>query len=157
MRGKARFGAPGAPVTGSGLRMKQSKVCSTWLSKMASALRDGSWKCTMYMLSPWRWRRMAIGSTGARGRCGVFRLTTPATRAAWRKRHLPDDEAAPVVADEDGLGDAQVVEQPHQVGRQLLQVVGLHLGRRVGGAETALVGRDHAQPGVGQRADLVAP
>ena len=39
------------------------------------------------------------------------------------QRHLPHDDAAPVVADEDRLVDAEMVEQPDQIPRQVRHVV----------------------------------
>ena len=71
--------------------------------------------------------------------------------------HVPDDEAAPVVADEDRLLDALVIEQRHQIGAEVLQRVALDLGRGVGQAVAALVRRDHPAAGVRHRLDLMAP
>ena len=73
------------------------------------------------------------------------------------QRHLPDDEAAPVVADEDRLVDLEMVEQADQIAGEVLDVVGLDRLGPVGRAIAALIGRDHADAGLAQRLDLVAP
>lgn len=41
---------------------------------------SGFWNHTMYMSGPKRLRMIAMGSAGARGRKGVLRPMTPATR-----------------------------------------------------------------------------
>ena len=92
-----------------------------------------------------------MGGMGGRGRYGVLTPTTPATRLGVQQRHLPHDEAAPVVADEDGPLDAQVVEQADQVTGEVGHVVvGHRLGSRAG-AVAALVGGDGPEAGVGHR------
>ena len=73
------------------------------------------------------------------------------------QRHLPDDEAAPVVADEDRLVDLEMIEQPDEIAGQMLHVVGLDRLGPVGRAIAALVRRDHADAGLAQRLDLVTP
>ena len=50
---------------------------------------------------------------------------TPATRVGMKQRHRPGDDAAPVVADEDGLLDLQRVEQADEIAGQMMDVVGL--------------------------------
>ena len=56
------------------------------------------------------------------------------------QRHLPDNKAAPVVADEDRLVDLQMVEQADQIAGQVLDVVGLDRFGPIGRAIAALVG-----------------
>lgn len=73
------------------------------------------------------------------------------------QRHLPDHEAAPVVADEDRLVDFQMIKQPDQIAGQMLDVIGLDWLGPIGRAIAALVGRDHADAGLTQRLDLMAP
>ena len=58
-------------------------VLATSLARMASA-SPGFWKWTMYISSPKRWRRMAMGSAGGLAMKGVLRPITPATRSGWR-------------------------------------------------------------------------
>ena len=67
---------------------------------------------------------------------------------AMPKRHLPDDEAAPVVADENRLVDLQMIEQTDEIAGQMLEIVGLDRFRPVGRAIAALVRRDHANAGL---------
>ena len=95
-------------------------------------------------------------ATGRTARCTP---TTGAHPVGVQPGHLPHDERAPVVADEDrrrrSRGD---VEQPEQVGGQVLDAVGLDLRSvRVECAVAALVGRDHVVAGIGERLDLVSP
>ena len=71
--------------------------------------------------------------------------------------HGPRHEPAPVVPDEDGPRDPERVEQPHEVPGELLHAVRLDRLRRVAAAVAALVGRDRAEAGGGQRGELVAP
>ena len=66
------------------------------------------------------------------------------------QRHLPDDEAAPVVADEDRLVDLQMIEQADEIAGQMLDVVGLDRLGPVGRAIAALVRRDHPDAGFAQ-------
>ena len=73
------------------------------------------------------------------------------------QRHLPDDEAAPVVADEDRLVDLEMIEQADEIASQMLDVVVLDRLGPVGRAIAALVRRDHANAGLAQRLDLVTP
>ncbi|MGY4373908.1 hypothetical protein ACVWZ3_001547 [Bradyrhizobium sp. i1.3.6] len=73
------------------------------------------------------------------------------------QRHLPDDEAAPVVTDEDGLVDLEMIEEPNEVVGQMFDVVGLDRLGPVGRAIAALVRRDHPDAGLAQRLDLVTP
>jgi hypothetical protein len=48
------------------------------------------------------------------------------------QRHLPDDEAAPVVTDEDRLVDFEMIEQRDEIAGQMFKVVILDLfGRDV--------------------------
>jgi hypothetical protein len=73
------------------------------------------------------------------------------------QRHLPDDQAAPVVAAEHRLVDAQMVQQPDQVAGQVGHVVVLDRLGTVGQAVAALVGHDHPAAGRRQGRDLPAP
>jgi hypothetical protein len=61
------------------------------------------------------------------------------------------------VADEDRLVDPEVIDQANEIAGQLLDVVGLDRLGPVGRAITALIRRNHADAGVTQRLDLVAP
>ena len=72
-------------------------------------------------------------------------------------RHVPGDQRAPVVADDHRLGDAGVVEQPDEVGGEVLGAVARDVGRGGRVAVAALVGREHVEPGVGERLHLVSP
>src|SRR5450631_2747477 len=73
------------------------------------------------------------------------------------QRHLPDDEAAPVVADEDCLVDLEMGEQADQIAGQMLDVVGFYGLRTVGLALAALIRRNHPDAGLTERLDLVPP
>src|SRR5438876_59660 len=73
------------------------------------------------------------------------------------QRHLPDDKAAPVVADENRLVDFEMVEQADEIAGQVLHIVGLDGLGPVGRAIAALIGRNHPDPGRSERLDLVAP
>ena len=73
------------------------------------------------------------------------------------QRHLPDDKAAPVVADEDRLVDLEMIEQADEIAGQVLDVVGLDRLGPVGRAIAALIRRNHPNAGLAQRLDLVAP
>ena len=66
------------------------------------------------------------------------------------QRHLPDDEAAPVVADEDRLVDLEMIEQADEIAGQMLDVIGLDRLRPVGRAIAALIRRDHPDAGFAQ-------
>ena len=72
-------------------------------------------------------------------------------------RHHPYDAAAPVVADKDGLVDLERVEHAGHVVAQVAEAVLVHVLRPVGQAVSALIGRDGAEPGVGQRRKLESP
>ncbi len=74
--------------------------------------------------------------------------------AQW---HLPHDKPAPVVADEDRLFDSQMIEQSHQIGREILDVVGFHRLRTIRRAVAALIGCNDMNPRLTQRLDLVTP
>ena len=89
----------------------------------------------------------------------IGRVDADHARRARRmeQRHHPDDEAAPVVADEHGALDVERVEQADQVARQMVDVVGGDVVRTVAVAVAALVGRDRAEPGGDERGHLVAP
>ena len=130
--------------------MKASKVCSTRLPKIRSGSRAGSWNCTIYICSPKRLRNSSIGS--AQGAVGVRRVDADNAGDAidMPQRHLPDDEAAPVVADEDRLLDLQMIEQADEIAGQMLDVIGFDRFRPVGRAITALVRRDHPDAGFAQ-------
>ena len=73
------------------------------------------------------------------------------------QRHLPDNETAPVVADEDRLVDLEMVEQSDEVAGQVLHVVVLDRLGPVGRAIAALIRRDHPDAGLAQGLDLVTP
>ncbi len=64
------------------------------------------------------------------------------------QRHLPDDKAAPVVADENRLVDLKMIEQADEIAGQMLDVVGLDRLGPVGRAIAALVRRDHPDAGL---------
>ena len=72
-------------------------------------------------------------------------------------RHLPDDEPAPVVTDENRLVDPEMIEQPDEVAGQMLEVVSLDRLGAVGRAVAALVRRDHPDARFAQRLDLITP
>src|SRR5581483_1342214 len=71
------------------------------------------------------------------------------------QRHLPDDEATPVVADEDRLADLEMIEQADEIAGEMLEIVILDRFGAIGRAIAALVRRDHANAGLRQRLDLV--
>ena len=71
--------------------------------------------------------------------------------------HLPDDKTAPVVADENRLLDLEMVEQTDEIAGQVLDVVGFDRLGSLGSAIATLVRRDHANAGLAERLELVAP
>src|SRR3954469_3550573 len=73
------------------------------------------------------------------------------------QRHLPDDKAAPVVADENRLVDLEMIEQADEIAGQVLDVVSLDRFGTVGRTKAALIGRDRANAGLAQHLELVAP
>jgi hypothetical protein len=81
----------------------------------------------------------------------------PGATVGVRQRHGPDDDAAPVVASEHRLFDAEMVQKADQIAGQMFHVIGLDRVGSIGQAVTALVGRDHPAPGRGQGRDLVSP
>ena len=72
-------------------------------------------------------------------------------------RHRPGDEAAPVVADEDGALDVERVEQGDQIAGELGEAVCLDRRRGAAAAVAALVGSDGAEARAGDRLELMAP
>ncbi|MGY2934351.1 hypothetical protein ACVWZ6_003953 [Bradyrhizobium sp. GM6.1] len=97
--------------------------------------------------------RIGPGAVGMR-RIDADHAGDPVDVPEW---HLPDDKTAPVMADEDRLIDLKMVEQADQIAGQVLDVVVLDRLWPVGRAVAALVRRDHADAGLAQRLDLVAP
>jgi hypothetical protein len=73
------------------------------------------------------------------------------------QRHLPDDEAAPIVTDKDRFADLEMIEQTDEVAGQVLNVVVFDRLGPVGRAIAALVRRDHPDAGLAQGLDLVTP
>src|SRR6185312_2563879 len=69
-------------AVGPPLRMKKRKALPVSFARSASAT-PGFWKKTIYMFSPYMARIAMIGSTGGRGRNGVFTPMTPDTRSGW--------------------------------------------------------------------------
>ena len=61
------------------------------------------------------------------------------------------------MADDHALFDLQRVEHPDDVLHQFAHLVSLYRLRTIGLAVAALVGRDRAKAGVGERAELMAP
>ena len=61
------------------------------------------------------------------------------------------------MADEDRILGADVVEQPEQVGRQMIDAIGVDVGRCGRVSVAALVGHEHPVAGVDERFDLVPP
>src|SRR3981189_3239828 len=73
------------------------------------------------------------------------------------QRHLPDDKAAPVVADENRLVDLEMIEQADQIAGQVFDVIGFDWLGPVGRAIAALIGRNHPDAGFAPRLALVTP
>ena len=71
--------------------------------------------------------------------------------------HGPDDEAAPVMADEHRLFETEFVEQANEVAGQLIHAVGRDRFGCGGTAVAALVGRDRPEPGRRDGRELVPP
>src|SRR4051794_9110067 len=71
--------------------------------------------------------------------------------------HLPDDKTAPVVANENCLLDVEMVEQTDEIAGQVLDIVSFDGLRPLGGTVATLVRRDHANAGIAERLELVAP
>ncbi len=92
-------------------------------------------------------RNSSIGS--AQRPVGVGRVDADHAGDAidMAQRHLPDDKAAPVVADEDRLVDLEMIEQADEIAGQVLDVVGFDGFGPVGRAVAALIRRDHPNAG----------
>jgi hypothetical protein len=73
------------------------------------------------------------------------------------QRHLPGDDAAPVVSDHDRLLDAERVEQAGEIADQMVNRVCVHRLRSVGVAIAALVRRNGVKSGLRQRPQLMPP
>ena len=74
-----------------------------------------------------------------------------------QQRGAPGHHAAEVVADDDRAFCSDVIEQADDVGGQLDDVVGVDGARLRRTAVAALIGRQHAVAGLGQRRNLVTP
>ncbi len=72
-------------------------------------------------------------------------------------REPPADRAAQVVADHHRPLAAGEVEQADHVPRERIERVGVHAGRLLAGVVAALVRREDAVAGRGERGDLLAP
>jgi hypothetical protein len=72
-------------------------------------------------------------------------------------RHLPDDEAAPIVADENRSLDPQMVEQRNEIAGEMIEVVIVDRRWPRGVAIAALIRCDHADAGLAQCPDLMSP
>jgi len=72
-------------------------------------------------------------------------------------RHRPCDEAAPIVPCEHRALDPERIEQRNEIAGQVLHSVRFDGFRRVARAIAALVRRDDAKSGLGERADLMPP
>ena len=102
-------------------------------------------------------RMIWVGGAGERGNSGVFTPTTAATRLRRQQRRLPDDDTAPVMADDRRLLDPERVEQSGEIADEVVDGVRLDRLRRVGLAVAALIRGDGAKAGLRQRPQLVAP
>jgi len=71
--------------------------------------------------------------------------------------HLPDDNAAPVVATEDRFLHAELIQKAGHVVGEVRDVIVLDRVWTASGAVTSLIGGDHPAAGVGQGLELVAP
>ncbi len=74
-----------------------------------------------------------------------------------QQRRRPGHHAAEVVTDDHRAFGADVIEQADDVGGQLDDVVGVDGDRLRRPAVAALIGRQHAVAGLGQRRNLVTP
>ncbi len=77
--------------------------------------------------------------------------------AGHQERVHPGDGRAPVVADHVRAADAELGGERDDVVDDRLHAVRLDLLRLGGVAEAAQVGRDHPEPALGERRDLVPP
>ena len=70
---------------------------------------------------------------------------------------MPGYRRAPVVADDDGLLDAEGVQNADRIGGQVAHGVASTALRRIRAAVSAHVGRDGVEAGGGQRGKLLSP
>ena len=136
--------------------MKKSIVRPTSAASTASA-SPGFWKLTIYISSPNRRRMISMGSAGGRGMNGRVEADHPRHALRMAKRHLPNDDATPVMTAEHRSFDAQMIQQTHQIAGQMLHVVGFHGAGSRGQPITALIGRDGPTPRRFASAQLMAP
>jgi hypothetical protein len=96
----------------------------------------------------------AAGQTGAEGdaQAGDGEDAIGAEEA-----EVPGGRGAPVMADDEGAGLAEGVEEGDEVADDVQGGVVVDGRRGVGAAAAAEVGRDDAEAGVGESRDLVAP
>ena len=113
--------------------------------RLGDARLPGSGRCSDCPRTPRASARRAASARAAD--TGV--LTPDHARGPRRmeQRHHPDDEAAPVVADEHGALDVERVEQADEVARQMAHVVRGDVVRTVAVTVAALVGRERAEAG----------
>src|SRR5690606_30012109 len=71
--------------------------------------------------------------------------------------HLPEDGAAPIVADEHGFFDAERIEEAGDIGAEDLHGVLRGVSGGIGATVAAKVGGDGAEAGIGEGVELVAP
>jgi hypothetical protein len=101
-----------------------------------------------------------MSCTGGAGAAGDERdaHAAHAGDARWvQQGQLPHDDRAPVVPDEDGLVDAELVEDADEVAGEVEDVVGLDRLRAARAAVAPLVRREDPVAGSGQRRDLAPP
>ena len=117
----------------------------------------GSWKKKTYQLRgicrglESRCRRITAG-------WGTLRIAEARDPLGVREGEPPGDDGAPVVAHDRRRARAPAASsRPDHVGRQRLDAVGGDALRLVARVVAALVGHDHAEAGLGQGADLLAP
>ena len=72
-------------------------------------------------------------------------------------RRMPDDDAAPVMPDEDSGLVPQRIQQTGQVGHQHIHRVGRLVGRTIRTAKSTQIRHDHPISGIRENLDLVFP
>jgi hypothetical protein len=70
---------------------------------------------------------------------------------------VPHQNAAPVMADPDGLFDPKRIQKPGEIAHQMIHAIGLDRMGGVRGAEPAIIRGDDAIAGVRQILDLLRP
>ena len=102
------------------------------------------------VLGEWRF-------VGIVGRRGILQADDRQDPLGVAQCQVVDGEGAKVQPGEHRPVHADMVQQSHQVGGDMVDIVGLHRRRRIGLAHTPHIRRDHPVTGLRQSGDLAMP